>query len=109
MVTYGSKPESDYSYFYPVRDKNKITICFYTDVEKFTDKENKEQYRYNEYRITIDKVNDIEQYIKNHYKELFYEAKNGPSAIQYLMAKVDYLTMMIEYEGEKTNGTQPKI
>lgn len=36
----------------------------------------------------------MDNYIKNHYAELRAEAIGGPSSIQQLYAKLDYISMM---------------
>lgn len=91
MKANSSVKPPDFYYYENPRNRSKIVIKFCKNIKK-----GKVGFDYDEYEIEIDKVNKADEYIKNHYNELFYEAKEGPSVIQHLMAKVDYLTMMIE-------------
>lgn len=97
MNVYSNKKPFAYSYYINPCKKNRTIIKFCDNIKE----ENTEIFGvvskiwvYDEYTTEVDTKLNMDEYIKDHYNELFAEAKGGPSAIQQLASKIDYLSMM---------------
>lgn len=99
LITYGAMPKNSYSYFHSIENEKEIIVCFYENIQEYFNKNKKENvYKYDEYRTTIktESCEDVDDYILNHYTELFAKAKKGPSALEQIRADVDYILLMEE-------------
>lgn len=89
MKVYSDKKPPIFFYYTSPKSKENTIIRFCENVF-----ETEGTWNYDEYIIEIPNQSNMDNYIKNHYAELRAEAIGGPSSIQQLYAKLDYISMM---------------